>query len=78
MSATLERVLAEVVNLSAEERRVLLDALSAATPRASRAAAADGPFGKYSHVRTSSEEFCARKALEVALEEDRRARDLRP
>ena len=72
MSLALERVLEEVQNLTPEERWQLLEALRAAPPARvvpPRLEIVDRVHGKYAHVRTSSEDFCARKAHEIALED---------
>jgi len=71
MSLALERVLEEVQNLTPDERRQLLEALRAAPPARvpPRLEIVDRVHGKYAHVRTSSEDFCARKAHEIAVED---------
>jgi len=71
MSRALEKVLDGARNLSPEERRQLLEALQAPGPKhaAARLEMIDRVYGKYSHVRTSSEDFCARKTEEIALED---------
>jgi hypothetical protein len=65
MSTAVEKILEEVQQLTPIEREELLNALEKTAFRHSA-------HGKYAHVRTSSEEFCARKMEEVALEERRR------
>ena len=70
MSRALERVLEEVRNLTAEERRQLaatLDAPAAAVGERSQEIV-DHVYGKYAHVPTSAQDFCARKADEISLE----------
>jgi hypothetical protein len=71
MSEVLEKVMEEVQRLTPEERRQLIRALQAAGPAAlpRRLETVDRVYGKYAHVRTSSEEFCARKPHEIALED---------
>ena len=68
VSQALERVLEEVRNLTLEERRQLLEALRATPPARvpPRLEIVDRVHGKYAYVRTSSEDFCARKAQEIA------------
>jgi hypothetical protein len=65
MSTAIEKILEEVQQLTPVEREELLNALGKIAFRHSA-------YGKYAHVRTSDEEFCGRKADEVALEERRR------
>ena len=72
MSQALERVLHEIRNLTPEERRQLLEALHA-EPLAQpvpRAEIVDRVHGKYAHVRTSSEDFCGRKAQAISRNPD--------
>lgn len=71
MSQAIERILEEVRSLSPEERRQLLESLQDPSPAAASTSFefADRVYGKYAHVRTSSEDFCARKADEVSLED---------
>lgn len=65
--ATLEQVIEEVKSLTPEEQRQLREALE----KELRTAELRRIQGKYSNVLTSSEEFAARKAEEIALEERR-------
>ncbi len=65
MSTAVEKILEQVQQLTPTEREELLNALGKTAFRHS-------VYGKYAGVHTSSEEFCARKAEEVALEERRR------
>jgi hypothetical protein len=70
MSQALERMLEEVQNFTAEERRQLLEALHAPPKRATpRIEIVDRIHGKYAYVRTSIEGFCARKVDEIVLED---------
>jgi len=71
MSQALERVLEELQHLNPDERQQLLEALrpAAAARVVPRVEVVDRVHGKYAHVRTSSEAFCARKAAEIALED---------
>jgi hypothetical protein len=71
MSQGLERMLEEVRNLTPDERRQLLEALHAAPPARvfPRLEIVDRVLGKYAHVHTSSDDFCAGKADEIALED---------
>lgn len=74
MSATLDKIIKEVRTLTPEQRQQLLEMLEQESPnseRARRAALARQIRGKYRNALSSSEEFIARKAEEVA-EEDRR------
>ncbi|PYX28114.1 MAG: hypothetical protein DMG77_16810 [Acidobacteria bacterium] len=71
MSRALEKLLEGARNLSPEDRRQLLEALQAPGPKhtAARLETIDRIYGKYSRVRTSSEDFCARKVEEIAVED---------
>ncbi len=72
MSATLDRIIEEVKALPPEERRQLWEVLNTEandSERSRRAALARSIRGKYRDVLTSSEEFAARKAAEIALED---------
>jgi len=71
MSQAIERILEEVRSLSPEDRRQLLESLQGAPPVLPRPVPefADRVYGKYAHVRTSSEDFCARKADKISLED---------
>jgi hypothetical protein len=74
MSATLDKIIKEVRTLTPEEQQQLLEMLEQESPnseRARRVALARQIRGKYRDALSSSEEFIARKAEEVA-EEDRR------
>jgi len=75
VSATLDRIIEEVKALPPAERqqlRQLLDDEADNNERARRASLARAIRGKYRDVLTSSEEFAARKAQEIALEDRRR------
>jgi len=65
MSTAVEKILEEVQQLTPVEREELLNAIKKTAFRPSA-------YGKYAYVRTSIEEFCARKVEEIALEERRR------
>ncbi len=71
MSQAIDRILAEVRNLSQEERMCLREALNTQplTADSRRQSAAKELFGKYAHAPTSSAEFSARKAAEMRWEE---------
>lgn len=72
MSATLDRIIAEVRALSPDEQRQLrelLDREARPAEQDERNRLAESIRGKYRDVLTSSEEFAARKAEEVALED---------
>ena len=75
MSATLDRIIEEVRALPPEEQRRLrqmLDREAHDVEEEERGRLASGIRGKYRDVLSSSEEFAARKAEEIALEERRR------
>lgn len=75
MSATLDKIIAEVRALSPEEQQQLRELLEREThgsEQARRAALSASIRGKYRDVLTSSEVFAARKAEEIALEDRRR------
>ena len=71
MSQAIERILEEVRSLTLEERRQLLESLQGSPPLPASTCSefAGRVYGKYAHVRTSSEDFCARKADEISLED---------
>lgn len=72
MSAVLDKILEEVRSLSPEEQRKLREALDNGlrpSEQAERDHLASSIRGKYANVLTSSEEFAARKAEEVSLED---------
>lgn len=74
MSTTLDRIIEEAKDLSAEERQRLVEILSEDTRPAEqneRERLAASIRGKYKDVLSSSEEFARRKADEIALEERR-------
>jgi hypothetical protein len=70
MSQAIERILEEVRSFTPEERRQLLESLqgSPPSPGSTSSEFAGRVYGKYAHVRTSSEDFCARKADETSPE----------
>jgi hypothetical protein len=82
MSQALDRILAEVRQLSPDERRQLRERLDreahiAPSPaqrdvQAERAALITSVRGKYAYVPTSSEAFNQRKQEEIELEDRRR------
>ncbi len=75
MSATLDKIIAEVRQLPLDEQQQLLTILEQETQisEESRRAALSGSIrGKYRDVLTSSEVFAARKAEEIALEDRQR------
>lgn len=72
MSATLDRIIEEVRALSLEEQQQLLEILEQETlssEQARRAALSRSIRGKYAHLGVSSDDFAARKAEEIALED---------
>ncbi len=72
MSAVLDKILEEVRSLSPEEQRKLREALDQhmlPSEQAERDRLASSIRGKYANVLTSGEEFAARKAEEIALED---------
>ena len=81
MSQTLDRIIEEVRQLAPDERRQLREMLDrephpltsdSLTPeQARRAALIRSIRGKYAHLPTSSDDFAARKAEEIALEDRR-------
>lgn len=72
MSAALDRIIEEVRTLPLDEVLLLREELDR-IQAAGRADLVRSIKGKYAHVQTSGEEFAARKAEEIALE-DRRSR----
>ena len=70
MSSALQEILEKVPSLSKEEREQLLSALTQ-PPALARRRTSGSAYGKFAHVRTSSEEFIRRKHEEIALEERR-------
>jgi hypothetical protein len=71
MSRSVDRILEEAQALTPEERLRLRELLTTPRPKidAQREDAARELFGKYAHAPTSSEEFCARKAAEISIED---------
>lgn len=72
MSATLDRIIEEVRQLSPDEQRQLREMIERETyghERSRRAALSRAIRGKYAHLGVSSDDFAARKAEEVALED---------
>jgi hypothetical protein len=73
-SRSLEEIIEEVKTLSPDEQRQLREALakeSGSAEQLEREQLANSIRGKYANVLTSSEEFAARKAEEIALEDRR-------
>jgi hypothetical protein len=73
-SRTLEEIIEAVKALSPDEQRQLREALekdSRSAEQLERDRRANSIRGKYANVLTSSEEFAARKAEEIALEDRR-------
>jgi hypothetical protein len=71
-SRSLEEIIEEVKTLSPDEQQQLREALakeSGSAEQLERARLADSIRGKYGNVLTSSEEFAARKAEEIVLED---------
>ncbi len=71
MSATLDRIIEEVRQLPPDEQQRLRDVLDEERQERKHRPA-ESIRGKYRDVLTSSEEFAARKAEEIALEDHRR------
>lgn len=72
--ATLEQLIEEAKSLTPEEQRQLRAALDKETQSAEQAERnrlASGIRGKYANILSSSEEFAARKAEEIELEDRR-------
>lgn len=69
MSATLDRIIEEVQQLPPDEQRQLRDVLD----REARAAEVRRIQSKYARLGVSSDDFAARKAEEIALEDRRTA-----
>lgn len=83
MSQALDRIIEEVRHLSPDEQRQLREMLDREerpsagdeyqTERSRRIALSRTIRGKYAHLGTSSDDFAARKAEEIEIE-DRRSR----
>ena len=73
MSTTLDKIIEEVRQLSPDEQRQLRELLDGGEPhdaeRMRRTALSRTIRGKHAHLGVSSEEFAARKAEEIALED---------
>lgn len=65
MSTTLDRIIEEVRQLPPDEQRQLREALD----REERLARVRQVQAKYAHIQMSSDDFAARKAEEIALED---------
>lgn len=65
MSTTLDRIIEEVRHLPLDEQRLLREALD----REDRLAQIREVQTKYTHTKTSSDDFAAQKADEIALED---------
>ena len=72
MSATLVKIIEEARALPPDELRQLLEELEKIEVQM-RGFHVQQVKGKYAHVATSSDEFAAAKAEEIALEDRRRA-----
>ncbi len=70
MSATLDKIIEEVRSLSPEEQQQLREMLDG-EERERRSRLSESLRGKYRDVLTGSDEFAARKAEEIALEDRR-------
>jgi hypothetical protein len=74
VSTTLDRIIEEVRALPPDEQKVLREMLDKewrAAEQSRRLALSRTIRGKYSHLPTSSDDFAARKAEEIALEDRR-------
>ena len=74
MSSLLEKIIEEVKALTPEEQRQLRDLLNSqpdSGEQTERDRLADGIRGKYAGILSSSDEFAARKAEELVLEDPR-------
>jgi hypothetical protein len=72
MGATLDRIIEEVRALPPDEQRQLrltLEREAQSTEQAERNRIASSIRGKYAHVLSSSDDFAARKAEEIELED---------
>jgi len=72
MSATLDKIIEDVRALAPDEQRQLRELLERETEdseRSRRAALSRAIRGKYAHLGISSDDFAARKAEEIALED---------
>jgi len=72
MSATLDKIIEEVRSLTTEEQKQLLEMLEHEThssEQSRRATLSSSIRGKYAHLGVSSDDFAARKAEEIALED---------
>jgi hypothetical protein len=72
MSAILDKIIEEVRTLSSDEQQQLLKVLERETQgseQARRLALSRSIRGKYAHLGVSSDDFAARKAEEIALED---------
>ncbi len=81
MSTTLDRIIEEVRALPPDEQKVLremLDKESRTAEQSRRLALSRTIRGKYAHLNTSSDDFAAQKAEEIALEDRHSGRSRRP
>jgi hypothetical protein len=72
MSATLDKIIKEVRTLTQKEQQQLLEMLEHEThhsEQSRRATLSKSIRGKYAHLGVSSDDFAARKAQEIALED---------
>lgn len=80
MSATLDRIIEEVRQLLPDEQRQLremLDQEARSQEQAERDRLARSIRGKYAHILSSSDDFAARKAEEIELEDRHKRRNAR-
>ena len=71
MSTRVEQIVKQLADWSPDELRELkawMEGELAAAEAKDKRAAIDRIFGKYAHVSTSAEDFCARKAADLELE----------
>ncbi len=69
MSVTLDRIIEEVRQLPPDEQRQLREMLERDSEQSRRATLSHTIRGKYAHLGVSADEFAARKAEEIALED---------
>ncbi len=69
MSTTLDKIIEEVRQLPPDEQRQLREMLERDSEQSRRATLSHTIRGKYAHLGVSADEFAARKAEEIALED---------
>ncbi len=77
MSITLDKIIEEARQLPPDEQRLLREALdqeAKSKEQLERDRLAGSSRGKYAHILTSSDDFAARKAEEIELEDRHTAR----